>query len=131
MRRLHLALLTAALCAPVPAQVDIKHDGDRVFVSIDGKPFTTFYMGGPDVPKPFLHPLRSASGKMVTRGFPMEQIPGEPTDHPHHRGVFFGHMSVNGTNTWANEPSSKEAHMGKVDFHFRAAWRQIHFIVRD
>src|SRR5262249_35679435 len=66
------------------------------------------------LPKPFLHPLRSASGKVVTRGFPMEKIAGEPTDHPHHRGVFFGHMLVNGTNFWANEFDSKDKNVGKI-----------------
>ena len=109
-----LALLLAAACLPALAQVDIKHDGDRIFVNIDGKPFTTFFMGAP---KPYLHPLRAATGTIVTRGFPMEKIPGEPTDHPHHRGVFFGHMIVNGSNTWANEPEQTEVqHKAKVVF---------------
>lgn len=106
--KLCLALLTAL---PLLAQVDIKHDGDRIFVNIDGKPFTTFFMAGP---KPYLHPLRAASGTVVTRGYPMEKIPGEPTDHPHHRGVFFGHMTVNGSNTWANEPGTDIPHQAKV-----------------
>ena len=110
--RLSLALLLAAL--PALAQVDIKHDGDRIFVTIDSKPFTTFFLSGPNVPKPYLHPLRAASGTIVTRGFPMESIPGEPTDHPHHRGVFFGHMLVNGSNTWANEPDSDIPHKAKI-----------------
>ena len=107
-----LAFLFAAAALPALAQVDIKHDGDRIFVNIDGKPFTTFFMGGP---KPYLHPLRAPSGTVVTRGFPMENIPGEPTDHPHHRGVFLGHMLVNGSNTWANEPEQTEIlHKAKV-----------------
>lgn len=102
------------MALPALAQVDIKHDGDRIFVSIDGKPFTTFFMSGPEVPKPYLHPLRSASGKIVTRSFPMETIAGEPTDHQHQRGVFFGHMIVNGTNFWANEFDYKDKNLGKI-----------------
>ena len=110
-----LSMICAALAATsVFAQVDIRNDGDRIFVAIDGKPFTTFFMSGADIPKPFLHPLRSATGKIVTRGFPMEKIAGEPTDHPHHRGVFFGHMLVNGTNFWANELDSKDKNVGRI-----------------
>ncbi|HEY3739425.1 MAG TPA: PmoA family protein [Bryobacteraceae bacterium] len=109
--RLVFAVLAAAI--PLLAQVDIQPDNDRVRVSIDGKPFTTFFMG-PDTPKPYLHPLRSASGKIVTRGYPMEKIAGEPTDHQHQRGVFFGHMLVNGTNFWANEFDYKEKNLGKI-----------------
>jgi hypothetical protein len=114
MRSLCLFVWAAAFAVlPASAQVDVKPDGDRIYVSIDGKPFTTFFMG-PDVPKPYLHPLRSASGKIVTRGFPMEKIEGEPTDHQHQRGVFFGHMLVNGTNFWANEFDYKEKNLGKI-----------------
>jgi len=49
------------------------------------KPFTTLYLGG-EAPKPYLHPLRAADGKIVTRHFPMEMVEGESRDHPHHRG---------------------------------------------
>ena len=64
-------------------------------VSIDGKPFTTFNHGS-DANKPFLAPLRSASGKIVTRRFPMEVVPGESRDHLHHRGLWFSYDDVNG-----------------------------------
>ena len=33
----------------------------------------------------------------------MEKIPGELTDHPHHRGLWFAHQSVNGYDYWNNE----------------------------
>ena len=83
------------------AQVKLERVGDRVDVTVDGKPFTAFYFGA-DTPKPYLHPLRSASGKVVTRGFPMvTDIPGESRDHPHHRGLWFAHGDVNGVDFWA------------------------------
>ena len=48
-------------------------------MEIDGKPFTDFYIG-PETAKPYLHPLRTADGKIVTRGFPMvTDIPARPT----------------------------------------------------
>src|SRR3712207_8764319 len=45
---------------------------DRVDVAIDGKPFTSFFFGS-DVMKPYLHPLRTADGTVVTRRYPMER----------------------------------------------------------
>ncbi len=43
----------------------VKYDaGDKTIV-INGQPFTTFHTGE-DANKPFLAPLRSASGKIVT-----------------------------------------------------------------
>ncbi len=54
-------------------------------VSIGGKAFGAYYFG-PEAPKPFFYPLRSARGTIVTRGYPMvKDIPGESHDHPHHR----------------------------------------------
>jgi len=91
------------LTAPVAAQVRIAQHGiEYISVEIKGKPFTSFYIG-PETNKPYLHPLRSASGKIVTRGYPMEEIAGEAHDHPHHRGLWFSHGDVNGFDFWGNE----------------------------
>src|SRR5664280_3065267 len=77
-------LLVVALALPLCAQVKITQQGkEKISVEIDGKPFTDFYIG-PETVKPYLHPLRTADGKVVTRGFPMvTDIPGEAHDHPH------------------------------------------------
>jgi Methane oxygenase PmoA len=85
----------------------------HIHVEVDGKPFTDFYYG-PDTPKPYLHPLRSSSGKIVTRGFPMEKIPGESTTDQHHRGVWLGYKDVNGYDFWQNEFSYQNKNAGKV-----------------
>src|SRR5215475_5624504 len=93
----------AMLCAlPLCAQVKITPQGsEKIAVEIDGKPFTDFYVSAKN-PKPYLHPLRTADGKSVTRGFPMiPDVPGESKDHPHHRGLWFAHGNVNGYNFWA------------------------------
>jgi len=97
------------LAAPICAQVTIEKGDGRIQVTIDGKPYTTLFCGA-DTSKPYLHPLRSASGKIVTRRYPMESVPGETQDHPHHRGLWFSHGSVNGYDFWSNEPSQ---HAGK------------------
>ena len=122
VRTKHLALLALCLLAasaPAAAQVTLKQAADRIEVEIDGKPFTVFHIGGPDLNRPYLHPLRAASGRIVNRSFPAGQVPGETTDHPHHAGVFYGHGDVNGYNYWAIQnvptpPSKASATMGRI-----------------
>lgn len=94
--------LTLLLILPVSAQVRFTQQKDRVSVEIDGKPYTDFYLSA-DGNKPYVWPLRTASGVIVTRHFPMEEFPGETKDHPHHRGMFFSHGDINGFNFWATE----------------------------
>jgi methane monooxygenase PmoA-like len=103
------ALMAMLTCGSYPAvaQVDFKNvDGDHISVTINGEPFTNFYIGKA-YPKPFLAPLRTANGLIVTRRFPQETVEGESRDHPHHRGLFIGYGDVNGVNFWENEPASK------------------------
>lgn len=109
MRSSLVLCLAAAAC--LSAQTGSKPD--EIVVDIDGKPFTTFHYGA-DANKPFLAPLRSASGKIVTRGFPMENIPGESRDHLHHRGLWFSYDDVNGVKFWENDPSYTKGNIGKI-----------------
>ena len=113
-QRMKTVLLVIAVTLPLCAQVKITQQGkEKISVEIDGKPFTDFYIG-PETAKPYLHPLRTADGKVVTRGFPMvADIPGEAHDHPHHRGLWFTHGDVNGYDFWGNEESQKGANKGK------------------
>ena len=111
MKQIALAL---ALCAlPLGAQVKVARDGDRIAVEIDGKPYTALFIGQ-DSSKPYLHPLRAASGTIVTRGYPMEQIEGERKDHIHQRGLWFTHGDVNGLDYWANDPSQAGPKKGRI-----------------
>lgn len=96
------------------AQVEIKPGPEQISVSIDGKPFTDFYVAGAKVRKPYLHPLRAASGTIVTRVWPMQEKEGEAKDHPHHQGLWFTHGIVNGFDFWANDPSQKGHPKGVV-----------------
>jgi hypothetical protein len=103
-----ISRVSLALCLVLPlcAQVAFKQEQDRILVSIDGKPYTDFFLSA-DGNKPYVYPLRTASGLIVTRHFPMEAFPGETNDHPHHRGMFFSHGDINGYNFWATEPGTK------------------------
>jgi len=102
--RFAILVLSVSACA----QVAFKQSPDRIAVTIDGKPFTDFYIGAEAV-KPYLHPLRTADGKQVTRGFPMETMAGDAKDHPHHRGLWITHGLVNQVDFWANEKNQKGA----------------------
>ena len=85
MRLRTCAILLLLFALPAIGEVKVARDGDRVDVTVDGKPFTSFFFGS-DSPKPYLHPLRSASGQIVSRSWPMEtNVAGESRDHPHHR----------------------------------------------
>lgn len=105
------SFLVFALALPLAAQVKVTQGTDRISVEVGGKPFTDFFVSA-DVNKPYLHPLRSASGKVITRYFPMELVEGESRDHPHHRGLWFTHGDVNGYDFWANE--TRDAKRGRV-----------------
>lgn len=95
-----LAVLCACSLADEFLRVQLTRTNHQVEVSIDGKPFTTYYFGAESA-KPYLHPLRTPAGVVVTRGFPMrDDIPGESKDHPHHRALYFAHGDVNGVDFW-------------------------------
>src|SRR5262245_63046542 len=86
---------------------------ERIDVKVDDTLFTSLHTAtGPR--KLYLHPLLTASGKRVTRAFPMEQVSGESTDHPHQRGVWIGAEQLSGMDFWENEPSENNPRAGSV-----------------
>src|ERR1700722_1689745 len=97
------------------AQVKITTKADRISVEIDGKPFTSLYKGE-EAHKPFFYPLLTASGKPVTRAFPMEKVEGDPTDHPHQRSLWIGAENVSGMDFWEIETSYNRPHKGSIVF---------------
>ncbi len=104
MRLRILPLLLLPLAAG--AQVNMRAVGsDHVAITINGRPFSDFYVG-PQYSKPFLAPLRSPDDIIVTRRFPLETIPGESRDHPHHRGLWIGYGDIDGVNFWETEAES-------------------------
>jgi hypothetical protein len=72
---------------------------DGFTVLIGGKIFTRFIARN-SLPKPIFYPVCTPSGISVTRRVP-EIDGGDPVaDHPHHRGLWCGHGSVNGCDFW-------------------------------
>ena len=99
-----LALVLAATCAHA-AEVKLVEQADKkqVDVLVDGQPFPS-YVYWSNQKKPLLSPLRTSQGNIFTRGFPLEKVAGERTDHPHHISSWFNYGNVNGTDFWNSPP---------------------------
>ncbi|MCS7025518.1 MAG: PmoA family protein [Bryobacteraceae bacterium] len=106
-RRNFLASGAAAASDAAMAQafrIRFREGEGRVDVLAGGERITAWHYAAWD--KPFLHPLCTASGKLVSRGFPLNPQPGESQDHPWHRGIWWGHGDINGHDFWRElEPS--------------------------
>ncbi len=91
-------------------------DKNRIDVYIGSSEFTCFLY--PDsLEKPVLFPIYDAGNTLVTRGFPMNPRPGEPTDHPHHLGLWLTYENVNGLDFWNNSyaiPAEKKSLYGWI-----------------
>jgi hypothetical protein len=85
----------------------------RVDVTIDGKPFTS-YVWPSVLKKPVLFPLIAADGMDVVRGFPLAPRPGERVDHPHHAGIWFNYGNVSNFDFWNNSDAIKAADQPKM-----------------
>jgi hypothetical protein len=82
--------------------VELKKTTDEIHILVGGEPFTSYHFGG--FHKPVFFPLRTASGLVVTRGWPMiPNLPGEVRDHPHQKGLWLTHGSVNGVDFWSED----------------------------
>ena len=90
----------------------------KVEVFIDNKFFTAFIY--PDnMEKQSLYPIIASSGKIITRGYPLQPRPFERTDHPHHVGLWFNFGDVNGLDFWNNSfaiPTAEKPKYGKIAF---------------
>lgn len=102
------------LSATFFGQVKVARDGDRITVEVQGKPFTALYIAGADTTKPYFHPVRAASGTIVTRRYPMETAEGELHNEKHQRALWFAHGDVNGLDFWDNEASYTTPNRGFI-----------------
>ncbi|MEQ1633999.1 MAG: PmoA family protein [Planctomycetota bacterium] len=94
------AVLAGCATGPSSPTAVVTLDGDVATVTLDGEPFATVHAGAA---RPFVHPLLAPGGIAVTRPFPMEQVPGEATDHPHHVSMWFAHGDVSGFDFWQGQ----------------------------
>ena len=80
----------------------------KVDVFINNTPFTAFLYAD-SLKKQILYPIYTASGKTITRGFPINPQPGEQTDHPHQVGLWFNFGDVEGLDFWNNSYAISES----------------------
>lgn len=102
-----LLLTLTPLAAADPPQINAKLDegAKKVTVEIGGSPFTELVYAGH--PKPVLFPIIGPGGNLMVRQWPMKNAaPGEEKDHPHHRGLWFAHGDINGTDFWTETPKA-------------------------
>lgn len=116
-----IALMLSTICLSSNAQTQAvkilkSTKGKSIDVIIGGKLFTSLMY--PDtLEKPVLYPLNAANGTDITRGFPLNTKPGDPTDHPHHIGLWFNYENVNGLDFWNNSyaiPENKKSQYGWI-----------------
>lgn len=66
---------------------------------------------GAEFDKPFVYPIRTTSGRTISRGYPMEKREGETTDHVWHRGFWYGHGVINGADFWREQGKEKSGRL--------------------
>jgi hypothetical protein len=104
----NILLILAALSFHVsfgqlPVKIKKLEKEKKFEVTIGGKIFTNFYFPGTEtLKKQVLYPIYSPNGKIITRGWPIDPLPGERVDHPHHVGVWLNYEDANGHDFWNN-----------------------------
>lgn len=94
--------------------VTVQQAGTDVEIKLDGKLFTRYTThSGPN--KPFFYPILTPDNQNLTRRWPVEPDAdsAESHDHPHHRGLWFTHSSVNGVDFWT-EVETDKVKLGKT-----------------
>ena len=112
-------LFAASLGSAAEFTVEKTATGGAI-VKVDGQVFAEYVVDQAN--KPYLWPINGPTGKSMTRSYPMKNVEGEKQDHPHHRGLNFGHESIGGYDTWAeaatfgNSPKTNERvkHLGAI-----------------
>ena len=97
-----------------PLGVRISQTNDLLRVELNGKLFTEYYYS--NAPRPFCYPIIGPVGAAMTRNYPMRKVPGEETDHPHHRSLWFSHSPVNDVDVWTEKATTgRIVHRGFAD----------------
>jgi len=101
--------------AKISEKAEVVPEENQVEVKIGGKHFTTYVYDGEGFIRPYLFPVFAPCGAKVTRSYPMiEGVPGETSDHPHHKSIWIAHGDVNGVDNW----SQQEGHGSTVHREF-------------
>ncbi len=63
-----------------------------------------------NVARPFFYPVLGPDSVAMTRKWPVEESTDEQHDHPHHRGLWYAHSSVDGFDFWSEGKGCKIDH---------------------
>ena len=86
----------------------------RVRVTLGEQPFAEYVFLG--YRKPIVYPIYGPGQAVMTRHFPMRKdVPGESTDHLHHKSLWLGHASVNGSDLWHEIGQIQHTRLVSVD----------------
>ena len=92
--------------------------GQKVEIFIGEKLFTC-YIYPDNLEKQSLYPIFSPSGKVITRGYPLNPRAFERADAPHQLGMWFNYGDVNGLDFWNNSyliPADQKSKYGIIKF---------------
>jgi hypothetical protein len=78
--------------------LSLREETYKTIILYDEQPIAV-YCYSPDQSKPYIAPLSSPSGFVLTRAVEEANL----LDHPHHQGVFFAYGDVNGVDFWGNQ----------------------------
>ncbi len=97
--RKHLTASMSKWKTLMAAEVGLLDDKKKVGIQVDGKPFADYHYavekGGPTVTQ-FFYPLLAPNGTNLAADQHLRQKKKLPVaDHPHHRGLRFGHLVGN------------------------------------
>ncbi len=110
---LMLLMLVAGAVSAQNVTIVEQKEKQQLDVMIDGQPFTS-YCYWDSQKKPILYPLRTSKGTVVTRSYPVANVAGERTDHPHHVSVWFNYGNINGVDFWNNSGGRGSEKMGTI-----------------
>ena len=93
-----IAVLGLTVAQAAGAEITAERSEKGVVVKIDGELFAEYLTDVNGTPA--IWPIIGPGGAPMTRAYPMGEQPGERTDHPHHRSLWFNHGDVNQLSFW-------------------------------
>lgn len=98
-----------------PPHVVLEEAAGMISLNIDGALLTRYHYA--HVPaRPYFYPLLTGDAQEVTRAFPMRtDVPGESSDHPHHRSLWIAFGDVSGADNWSEEPGHASTRHDSLD----------------
>jgi hypothetical protein len=83
------------------AGVSVARVDASVEFKVAGESFTNYHFGK-DLARPYFYPVLGPEQIHMTRHYPLRHgVPGETTDHPHHKSLWVAHGDVNGVDNWS------------------------------